>query len=160
LESIFFKLISIEMEHDMSGVELISGLIGVSAFKLSHAERVILEAELLLQICSELKEIFREEHRDYFNFMKFDRVTENKMLEANFTRLVIKDILQSEEYTVEGLARYIDFPEDVIHEVMCGINTNPSAQLLQKAIDLHRLVRRDLYQAIFKKVIALSDVEK
>jgi hypothetical protein len=137
----------------MSGKETLCGMIGERHLKLSHAERAILEAGLFLQVCSELKEIFRNQHRDYFDLMKFTKVMEDEMLEANFTRLVIKDILQSEEYTVEGLALYTTFPEDVIHEVMCGLNTNPSALLLQRAIDLHRLVRRDLYQSIINKVI-------
>jgi hypothetical protein len=135
-------------------MESLCGLIGEKAFKLSQAERVILEAELFLQVCLELREIFRNQHKEYFDLMKFTRVMEDEMLEANFTHLVIKDILQSEEYTVEGLALYTNFPEDVIHEVMCGLNKNPSALLLQKAINLHRLVRRDLYQSIINKVIS------
>jgi hypothetical protein len=137
----------------MSAMESLCHLIGAAAIKFSQVERIILEAELFSQICAELKENYRKQYRDYFRLMKFTIKMETEMLEANFTRLVIKDILQTREYTVEGLAQYTGIHEDVIHEVMCGRNTNPSAVLLQRAIDLHRTVRRDLYQAIIQKIV-------
>jgi hypothetical protein len=138
----------------MSAMESLCHLIGAYPIKFSELERIILEAELFSQICAELKENYRMQYRDYFRLMKFTIKMETEMLEANFTRLVIKDILQTREYTVEGLAQYTGIHEDVIHEVMCGRNTNPSAVLLQRAIDLHRMVRRDLYQAIIQKVVS------
>ena len=74
------------------------------------------------------------------------------MLEANFVRLIIKDILATEEYNLKGIAYYTDTHEDVVQEVIDGRNTNPSATLLRRSIDLHRLVRRDLYHSIVKKI--------
>lgn len=76
------------------------------------------------------------------------------MLETNFVRLIIKDILATEEYDTQGVARYAYTHEDVIQEVIDGRNLNPSAMLLRRSIDLHRTVRRELYHSIMKKIAA------
>ena len=52
-----------------------------------------------------------------------------------------------------GRLRYSDTPEDVIQEVIDGRNIRPSAIFLWKIIELHRSVRRDLYDAIIKKIV-------
>lgn len=136
----------------MSATEPLCRLLGISTSMFTREENILLEAELFTRICEELKEIFREQHRDYFRLMKFTIEKENAMLEANFVRLIIKDILSTEEYNPSGVAYYTNTHEDVIHEVVDGRNTNPSATLLRRSIDLHRSVRRDLYDALMKKI--------
>ena len=74
------------------------------------------------------------------------------MLEAKFIRLIIQTILSTDEYTLEGIANYTNTHEEVVHEIFCGQNPNPSAIFLRKLIELHRTVRRDLYQEITKKI--------
>lgn len=138
----------------MSAPELLIHFFGINANKLSKEERLIVEAELFICLCQELKEVFREKYKEYFFLMKFTKEKENEMLEANFISLVIQDILASEEYNLTGVAQYTDTPEDVVHEVVSGRNTRPSATLLKRAIELHRSVRRELYQAIKRKIIA------
>ncbi|EKD71812.1 MAG: hypothetical protein ACD_46C00091G0004 [uncultured bacterium] len=136
----------------MAAMELLCHLVGINLSKFSREETLLLEAELFVRICEELKEVFRKQHRDYFRLMKFTIEKENIMLEANFVRLIIKDILATEEYNLKGIAYYTDTHEDVVQEVIDGRNTNPSATLLRRSIDLHRLVRRDLYHSIVKKI--------
>ncbi len=136
----------------MPAVEPLYYLIGINIANLSKEEKLLLEAELFLKICDELREIFRKQHRDYFNCMKFTLEMENTMLDANFIRLIIQDILLSEEYTLQGIARYIDTHEDVVHELAAGLNTKPLATYFRKTIELHRTVRHELYHAIGKKI--------
>ena len=128
-------------------------LIGVDTSNLTKKEIQLLEAELFAHVCEELKEGFRKQYRDYFRLMKFTKEKENKMLEANFLRLIIRDILSTEEYDLTGVAYYTESHEDVIQEVIDGRNTNPSAKLFRRSIDLHRAVRRNLYHSIVKKII-------
>ena len=136
----------------MAAIELLSNLVRICPSKLSRSEIILLEAELFARICAELKEIFRIQQNDYFRLMKFTTKMENTMLEADFVRLIIKDILSTEEYNLNGIACYINTHEDVVQEIIDGRNTNPSAMLLRRSIDLHRSVRRDLYDAIVKKI--------
>ena len=136
----------------MSAMEPLYSLMGISTCKLSKKELLLLEAKLFTCICEEFKEMFRNQHRDYFHLMKFTIEQENIMLEINFIRLIIKDILSTEEYTLAGIAYYTDTHEDIVQEVFSGRNTNPSAKLLRRIIELHYSIRRDLYKAMMKKI--------
>jgi hypothetical protein len=77
---------------------------------------------------------------------------ENTMFETNLARLIVHDILLTGEYTLDGIAQYANSHEDVIHEIFTGQNPNPSAILLRRLLELHRMVRRELYLAISKKI--------
>lgn len=136
----------------MAAMELLCHLVGISPSKFSKEEIILLEAELFSHTYEMLKEIFRKQYKDYFRLMKFTIEMENAMLDNMFIRLVIKDVLSTDEYNVKGVAHYTDTHEDVIQEVVDGRNTNPSARLLRRCIDLHRSVRRDLYRSIMKKI--------
>lgn len=137
----------------MAAMELLCHLVGITPSDFSREEIILLEAELFSCVCEELKESFRKQYKDYFRLMKFTVEMEDTMLDNMFIRLVIKDVLSTDEYNVKGVAHYTDTHEDVIQEVVDGRNTNPSARLLRRCLDLHRSVRRDLYRSIMKKIV-------
>lgn len=136
----------------MSAIEPLCHLAGINPNKLTKEESLLLEIELFARICEELKEAFKKQHKEYFRLMKLTTEKENTMLESKFVRLIIQDILSTGEYSLEGIAYYTNTHEDIIQETYIGKNTNPSAALLRKIIELHRTVRRDLYQTIMKKI--------
>lgn len=136
----------------MSALQPLCHLIEMNPCNLSKIELLLLEADLMARVCKELKDIFRKQYKNYFNLMKFNLEKENTMLEANFIRFLIQDILSTDEYTVTGIALYTDTHEEVIEEIITGCNTRPSAILLQRMIELHREVKRELYCTIMKKV--------
>ncbi len=136
----------------MSATDYISYGIGTNIHHLSQHESLFLEIELFIHICEELKEIFRSQNKDYFKLIRLSTDKENNMLEANFLRYVINDILLTEEYSLEGIAYYTQTSEDVICDVITGRNTEPSLPLSRKIINLHRSVRPHLYKEIMKKL--------
>lgn len=119
----------------------------------SKEELTLLEADLFTSICAELKEVFKKQYKDYFRIVKLNKEMEETMLESQLARCIINDILATEEYSLAGIAFYTRKPEDVIFEIASGNNTDPSASLLRKIIELHRSVRPSLYQHIIKKII-------
>lgn len=127
-------------------------LVGVIPSRLTEEQSLLLEAEIFARICEELREIFREQHREYFRLMKFTIEMENMMLESKFVCLIIQDTLATGEYNLEGIAHYTGTHEEVIEEMMMGRNASPSAAFIRKLIDLHRSVRPELYKEIVKKV--------
>lgn len=137
----------------MSAMEPLCHLMGINFRKLSKEEYLLLEVEIFICICEGLKEFFREQHKSYFHLMKFNLEKENAMLESNLVRLITNDVLSTEEYNLSGIAHYSDTPEDVIQEVIDGRNVRPSATFLWRIIELHRSVRRDIYDAIIKKIV-------
>ncbi len=119
---------------------------------LSKQEQLVLEAGLFLRICDELKEIMRSNNKDYFKILKISNKKEKEMIETNFIRCIINDIISTEEYTLPGVAYYTNTPEDVIVDVVSGQNTSPTLSLSQKIINLHQAVRPQLYSRIFDKI--------
>jgi hypothetical protein len=138
----------------MPATEPLCHLVGVSPAKLTKEENLILEIELFTRICEELKDSFKIRFKDYFRIMKCSAEMENAMVESVFVRCVINDILATEEYTLDGIACYTQTPEEVVYELAMGWNTSPSALLLRKIVELHRSVRRELYDAMMKKISA------
>ncbi len=136
----------------MSTVQPLCLLLEIDPRQFSKEELLLLEAELFVRICGELKEIIREQNKDYFRIMKFNLEKENTMLEIKFIRCIINDILSTEEYNLLGVALYTDTPEDVIYELASGFNTNPTFLLSRKIIELHRTVRPNLYREIANKI--------
>ena len=136
----------------MSAMKPLCHLIGINPNNFTKEENILIEAELLIRICEELKEYFRIQHKGYFRLLKLTVEMENVMLEENFIRFLMRDILSTEEYTTEGIANYADTHEDVVIEIVTGRNTNPSALTFRRAIELHRTVREGLYQMIIKKI--------
>jgi hypothetical protein len=136
----------------MSTVEPLYCLMTRQLEKYSKSERIILEAGFFSCVCKQLKEMFRKQNREYFRLMKFTIEMENAMLDADFICFVIKDILSTNEYNLQGIAYYTNIHEDVIYEILTGKNNNPSAIIFQKIIDLHCSVRAELYREIIKKV--------
>lgn len=138
----------------MPAMEPLCHLIGIHSKNFSKEEIKLLEAELFVKIHDELKEFFRKKYKDFFYLMKFTEKKEDAMLEKNVTKLILNDILSTEEYTLQGIARYTDTHEDIIHELASGLNTRPLAVCFRKVIELHRSVRHELYQEIAKKIVS------
>lgn len=136
----------------MSAMETLSHLLGIKIRKFSSHELLIMEAELFSLLYQELKRIFKNKYNDYFRLIKVSIETEENMFEDSFVRYVIEDILSTEEYTLQGIAYYTRIPEEVIYEVAIGYNTSPSVKFLRKILELHRSIRKDLYDGIMKKM--------
>jgi len=136
----------------MPAVRSFCDLLGIEEKRLSKEEQLILEAELFARIYEEIKEIIKEDNREYYRLLKLNSEKEKSMIDVNFIRCIINDILSTEEYTLPGIAYYTDTPEEVIFEVASGRITSPTFFLCQKIIDLHRAVRPQLYSSIVSKI--------
>ena len=136
----------------MTAVQALYHFLDINFEGLSKKEMLILEAELFTRIYEELKEIIRKQNKEYFRLMKLNIEKESIMIEANFIRCIINDILYTEEYNLPGIAYYTDTPEDVIYEVASGCNIRPTLSLARKIIELHRSVRPNLYREIMNKI--------
>ena len=137
----------------MSAMEPLVQLIGIDPKKLSKEEYMFLEMELFTKLYEAFREYARQQYKDYFSLMHFNVKQEETMLDFSLSRLLVKDILSTEEYTIEGIAYYTNVPVEIVEEVVLGNNANPSALFVRKMMELHRLVRPMLYQCMMKKVL-------
>lgn len=136
----------------MSAIQPLYLFLGIDAHEFSKLELQFLEAELFVRICIELKETIREKNKTYLRILKFNFKKEDIMLDIEFIRYIINDILSTGEYNLAGIALYTHTSEDVIYELASGCNTNPTFLLSRKIIELHRTVRPNLYRKIINKI--------
>ena len=137
----------------MSATEPLSYLMGVRVPHLSFHERKYLDASLFLLVVAELKLHFKRQHHYYLKLLKSNAHKEQVMLDADFTREIVKDILLTQEYSIDGIARYANTYTDVVYDIALGHNINPSAAFLQQLIALHLSVKPNLYRSLFKKIL-------
>ena len=135
----------------MSSMEPLCLLAGIDPKKLSKEKKLLLEAEFFARIYQKLEENFRKQYKHYFNLFRFTLHKENVTVEENFARSFIQSMLSSGGYTLQGIARYTNTPEDVLLEIIAGRNPYPSAVFLRKLIELDRTERRDFYHTIVKE---------
>src|SRR5262245_51334304 len=136
----------------MAALELLCHFIGIDPKQFSKEENLILEAELYMRISNELWESFRSQYQDYFQLFKFNVEMETMIMEINFIRCLINDILKSEAYTLSGIAYYTQTPEEVIQDIIIGHKASPIISFTRKLIELHKTIRPEIYQNIIKKI--------
>lgn len=149
----FIGNVNEHMENVMSSVIPFRYIFGIHDCKISKLEELVLESELFLHLYNNLKERYRNKYKEYFKLMKYSKYTEESMLDANYTKFLINDIISSGEYTTSGVAAYTQIPEDVVIEIACGNHVNVSVQLFQKFLELHRSSRLELYDNIVSEII-------
>lgn len=115
---------------------------------------------MFVRVLEEISEIFTNDYRAFQKLLKNEMNIEEKVMEVNFLRNLINDILSTDEYTLEGVANFIRMPIDIVLEIVSGINTNPSWMLVSRIIKLHSNVRRDVYRTIIKKIVSEESLEK
>lgn len=136
----------------MPAIQSLASLLGINLRTFSKKETLLLEAELLRRIGHELKDIFRSQYKSYFNLMKFTFEMEEDMLDTNFSRLLILEMLSSDEYTLEGIAHYTHTPLDIIQEIVMQKCSSISYPFFQRLIELHCSINREVYENIMQKI--------
>jgi hypothetical protein len=122
-------------------------------YSLNKYEKKILEVILFCRIYKTIIEIFKNLYKDYFVLIKNQFNREDETMDIRFLQLIIKDILISGEYTLEGIANVLHIPLDVIVEIASGINENPSLNIALKILNLHQAVRKDFYVNIIDMIL-------
>jgi hypothetical protein len=123
---------------------------------LTRTELLVVELAFLIHIHASLKDWIRESYKEYFHTLNFTQEMEEEMIKANLISNLIKDILITQQYTIEGIAMYTNAPPEAIEDVLSGKNHQPSFELAQRIIDLHKMVRPKLYKEIINKIIGMN----
>jgi len=95
-------------------------------------ERKILQAFLLGGIHQLFCDLFQNQMQHNLNSSLECYSMDNKIIQ-----LLIHDIVETGEYTLEGIAYYTHIPLDVIYDAACGINLELSITPWAKVVDLY-----------------------
>src|SRR3990167_933326 len=110
----------------MAATDLLD-LFPISCNKMSKKEKLMLETILFKYLYQELATQYAS------NTQK----EENDMINSFVIKNLTNELLTMEEYSLEGLATYTGFPEEVISDLARGINLHPTFALSTKIIELH-----------------------
>lgn len=72
----------------MAAMELFCHLLGINPDRLTHQENLILEVDLFMRTCEELKALHKAKNKEYLCLMNVSVEKEKAMLEAKFLRNV------------------------------------------------------------------------
>ena len=144
----------------MAATEPLCCIAGINPSKLSREESQLLEAELFIRICDELKEHFKINYKEYLRLIKNNTEREGMMIEGHFFQCVMGDILATKDYSLPGIACHTHIPEEVLYEIAIGRNINPSLAVARKIIELHRSIRPELYRKMIDKLVVENSIVK
>lgn len=137
----------------MPATEYLSRLIGIDLVNISRKEIDLLEAELFCKVCNHLSFYYAQASgAKNMKFLKEENTMNSDCLIIN----IMKDIIESEEYDIMGIARYTHTPVDNLIDLYRGQYISPSLHLFRKIIELHKTVRPSLYQTILKKILTVN----
>ena len=128
----------------MCAMDLLSNVLHFYFDKLPRKEKLLLEAIFFAFLYQELATHYKTES---------NQTREVSMINDPVICNLVNDLLINNDYSIQGLADYTGYPEDVIYDLAAGMNTNPTILLSTKIIQLHAIARRDLYNTLLKKVI-------
>jgi len=120
--------------------------------KLSAKEKRKLLKSFLL--CC-LHQLFCEQFKKKIELSNFKM--ECYEMDSKIIQILIHDIIETEEYTLEGIAYYTHIPYDVIYAAAYGINNQFSITLWAKLVELYIQVKPDIILILVDKLLEIKN---
>lgn len=115
-------------------------------------ERKILKAFLLARLHQLFCELFQNKMQCNQNNSSMECYT----MDSKIIQLLIQGIVETGEYTLEGIAFYTRIPFDVIYDAACGISNQFSITPWARVVDLYIQVKPDVTQVLITKLIEIK----
>ncbi len=109
-------------------------------------DRKLLKIFLLTQFQNFFCELF---HLNSDNSMEY-YLMDNKIIQS-----LIQEIVETGEYTLEGIAYYTHIPFDVIYEAVCGIRNQLSLIAWSRVIALYIQIKPETIDILIAKLLEL-----
>jgi hypothetical protein len=115
--------------------------------------RRILKVLLLGRLHQMFCDLFENKFRDSDSHTS----TECYAMESKIIQFLISGIVESGDYTLEGIAYYTRIPFDVIMDAACGKNSEFSITPWAKIVDLYIQVNPEVTQVLFDKLVEMRE---
>lgn len=94
---------------------------------------------------------YLKNHSQYKNSKPNKQSIDRNLIGLHVLQEWIKELLDTNEYTLDGIAFELREPVDVIIDLVTGINQNPSMNIAIKLFELHSNVKRAFYFDLKKR---------
>jgi hypothetical protein len=122
-------------------------------------ERKLLQGLILLQAHHLFHALFFQEKMLQIDPNVFSH-TECYSMDQKIIQLVIRGILESGQYTLEGIAYYTRIPFDIILDAACGHQRELSMTAWSRIVGLYMQVRPDVSKLLLKKLLQLESEDQ
>jgi hypothetical protein len=78
-------------------------------------------------------------------------------MDSKIIQTLIQGIVETGEYTLEGIAHVTRIPFDVIFDAACGNNNQFSITPWARIVDLYMQVKPEVTQLLFNKLLEIKD---
>ncbi len=116
-------------------------------------ERKILKAFILSQLYQLFYELFQNKLKCNNNIFLMEYYT----MDSKIIQVLINSIVETEEYTLEGIAHYTHIPFDVIFDAACGISNQFSITPWARIVDLYLQLKPDVAQVLINKLLEVKE---
>lgn len=131
----------------------------ISRFVLKFSkksERKILKVFLLSRLHQLFYELFLRKMQCNNNVYS----KEYYAMDSQIMQLIIQGIIETGEYTLEGIAFYTRIPFDIIYDAACGINNQFSITPWARVVDLYLQLKPDVAKILIDKLIEIKKKDR
>ena len=122
-------------------------------------ERKLLRAIFISQLHVFFCKLFQKKFQPVLN-NDFNLTMECYSMDTKIIQILIHEITETGEYTLEGIAAYTRIPLDVIIDAACGQNNQLSITPWARIVDLYLQVKPDVSKVFFDKIVEAKDKNK
>ncbi len=115
-------------------------------------ERKVLKAMLFGFVYRLFGDIFEHEME-----MNHQSLLEYYAMDSRIMQLLIQGIVDTGEYTLEGIAYHTDIPLDVIYDAASGINNQITAAPWARVADLYMQVKPEIAYVLTDRLLELKN---
>jgi len=133
-------------------LEKVTSKINDNHFTLTSSlknERQLLKAFLL----GRLQRLFSEIFYNKIQLSQHNSSVECYTMDSKIIQFLIHGIIETGQYTLEGISYYTHIPLDVIYDAACGISKQFSITPWAKIVDLYIQVKPDVEQIFIDKLL-------
>lgn len=125
-----------------------------SLLKLSAKyERKILKVILV----GRLHQLFCELFVSEVSYKKINDSMECYAMDSKIIQLLLQGIVETGEYTLEGIAYHTHIPFDVIYDAACGISDQFSITPWARVADLYMQVKPEVANVLIERLIEIKE---
>jgi hypothetical protein len=117
------------------------------------SERSILKVFLL----GYLHKLFREIFQQKINLTQHNSLQESYTMDSRMIQLLIEGIIETGEYTIEGIAYHTRVPLDVIYDAASGISNHFSITPWARVADLYMQVKPEVTQMLIDRLLEIKN---
>lgn len=103
-----------------------------------------------------LHKLFCEIFRNQIDCNQYNCSMESYAMDSQIIQGIINGIIETGEYTLEGIAYYTEIPFDVIYDAALGVHNHFSITPWAKIANLYLQVKPDITQLLIDKLLAIK----